>query len=537
MWKRTVGLFSVLMLCFVVLIFGIYTLSTGEWLKEAAMSQSVYKLRAAQYRGTIYDTKLNPLTDREKTAVAAVNPTMEAANALSKVIPAEEKESVYTLLSAGKPFLLELPTFDINCPDIDVFSKTKRYTDEQLLTHVIGYLDGEGHGVAGIEKAYDELLSSTGAQASVTYQVNATGRVLAGEDKLVDDTSYLKTRGVVLTIDERIQKIAEDAAKEHLDKGAVIVTEVGTGKMRAVVSAPDFSQNNVAAVLSDPSAPLINRAFSSYNVGSVFKLVAATVALESGVDTKSQYNCTGSIEVDGSSFSCYGGVAHHKVNMKEAIAHSCNTYFVQLAQQLPTDKLYALAQSLGFGKETKLAPSLVSDAGIMPKEKELQNKRTLANFSFGQGELLATPLQIACLINSIASGGEYHEASLVEGIVDEGLNYTEKAKETAAVRVMSKSTADTLKKAMISSVEYGTSKQGKPKYLTAAAKTATAETGIQSGDHLVEQSWFAGMYPAENPRYVVVVLAEDGEGGGASGGPVFKEICEQLYEKLPGLLQ
>ena len=537
MWKRTVGLFSVLMLCFVVLIFGIYTLSTGEWLKEAAMSQSTYQLNVSQYRGTIYDTKRNPLTDREKTAVAAINPTADAANALAKIIPQEDRKSVYSLLSAGKPFLLELPTFEIDCPDIDVFSKTKRYDDDQILTHVIGYLDSEGHGVSGIEKSYDEMLTSTGAQTSVTYQVNAMGQVLAGEEKRVNDTSYLQTQGVVLTIDERIQKIAEDAAEQYLEKGAIVISEVDSGKLRAVVSMPNFSPNNVAEVLDSNDSPLVNRAFSAYNVGSVFKLVAATVAIESSADIESKYNCTGSIEVEGSSFSCYGGVAHNKVNMEEAIAHSCNTYFVQLAQKLPTEKLYAMAQALGFGKENKLAPGLVSDAGVIPKEKDLDNKRTLANFSFGQGELLATPLQIAGLINCIASDGVYYEPSLVEGIVDEGLNFTEKEKETQAVRVMKKSTADALKKAMISSVEYGTSKLGKPKYLTAAAKTATAETGIQNGDHLVEQSWFAGMYPADSPKYVIVVLAEDGEGGGASGGPVFKQITEQLYEKLPGLLQ
>ena len=111
-------------------------------------------------------------------------------------------------------------------------------------------------------------------------------------------------------------------------------------------------------------------------------------------------------------------------------------------------------------------------------------------------------------------------------------NFIEQLEYESGLWVMSPPTAVQLMKYMKSSVEYGTSKQGKPEHLTAGAKTATAETGLKDGDREIIQAWYTGFYPAENPQYVITILAEDGDGGGKSCGPVFQEITGGLYEIL-----
>ena len=193
--------------------------------------------------------------------------------------------------------------------------------------------------------------------------------------------------------------------------------------------------------MDEKGAPLLNRAFSSYPVGSVFKLVVAAAALEKGVSTSLVYDCPGSISVDGMEFKCFNGVGHGKVDLEKAIAYSCNGYFIKLTEQMKPEELLSMAEKLGFGSSVELAPGMSSSAGNLPVKKDLSNPKAKANFSFGQGDLLATPLQIAAMVNTIASGGLYTEPSLVEGLVDENLVLTEREQPKQAERVISSQTA------------------------------------------------------------------------------------------------
>ena len=396
----------------------------------------------------------------------------------------------------------------------------------------MGYLNGSGEGVSGIEKAYNEYLSTDCGGISVSYPVDAVGRVLPGEERTVEDTSTLQEKGVVLTIDSELQTLAETAARKYLTKGAVVITSLPDNALRAVVSLPDFSAADVSASLNGADSPMLNRAFSSYNVGSVFKLVVAAAALESGISPDDTYECVGQIDVDGQAFHCFSGKAHGVVDLNDAIAYSCNAYFVQLAQKVGGKRVLEMAQKMGFGQEIAFADGMVSAAGVLPDESELSIPRALANFSFGQGSLMATPIQINNMVATIACGGEYHTPYLVEGLVDENRHFVEQHEEEAVRWVMSPQTAVQIMKYMKSSVEYGTSKQGKPEELTAGAKTATAETGLKDGDREIIQAWYTGFYPADNPQYVITILAEDGDGGGKSCGPVFRDITGGIYDIL-----
>lgn len=531
MARRTTAFFAVFMLSMFLTILSLYNISNGTQLAATADRQSSYKLVVANTRGTIYDCNKIPLTGGGEETVAAIAPTVEGAAALSKTLPQKTMEDVYPSLTAGKPFFLKLSQ-PIKAPGIDSFTLKKRYADSQPAAHVIGYLDSTGAGTAGIEKAFNRQLTQGQGQISVTYKVDALNRVLWGEDKQISDSTYLQNKGVVLTLDKDIQKIAEQAAKKYLKQGAVVVTEVPSCKIRAMVSLPDFSPNDVAAALKSEGSPLVNRCLAAYNVGSVFKLVSASAALEYGMSPDTEYTCTGAIDVSGGLFHCFNSESHGKENMQEAIAQSCNTYFINLMQQVPQAQFLAMAQSMGYGRSFEIAPGLNSSAGNLPTLESLKIPRALANFSFGQGDLTATPLQIDAMVNAIASDGVFVQPSLYEGMVDENLKYTEKAAAQKSTRVISEDTAKLLRQFMKESINTGTSNRGKPTSVTAGAKTATAQTGrFVNGTEQVE-SWFSGFFPLEAPKYVVTVFAEGGSGGGATCGPVFREIADALSKTV-----
>lgn len=531
MEKRTATFFGVFMLSMFLCILIVFSISNGVQLAATADRQSSYKLVVAKTRGTIYDCNKNALTGLSSEYVAAVAPSVEGAAALSNLLSKNEIESVYPSLTAGKPFALKLPQ-SITATGIDVFSIDERYAEKQSAANVIGYLNGSGVGASGIEKAFNQQLTNNQGQISVTYKVDAMNRVLAGESKIISDTTYLKNSGVVLTIDKRIQEIAEQAAEKYLTKAAVIVTEVPSCKIRALVSLPTFLPNNIAAALDSGDSPLVNRCLSAYSVGSVFKLVSASAALEYGISPDTQYVCTGSIDVSGALFHCFNSESHGAETMETAIAQSCNTYYVNLMQQVPQAWFLMMAQSMGFDRSFEIAPGINSVEGNLPTLQSLNNQRALANFSFGQGDLTATPLQISAMVNAIASGGNFTQPYLYEGLVDENLNYTAKASAQKSTPVISQNTAKLLQTFMKKSAETGTSRTGNPTKGGAGAKTSTAQTGrFVNGVEAIE-SWYSGFYPYENPKYVITVFAEDGMGGGATCGPVFKQIADALYNKI-----
>ncbi|MGN1081431.1 MAG: peptidoglycan D,D-transpeptidase FtsI family protein, partial [Acutalibacteraceae bacterium] len=332
-----------------------------------------------------------------------------------------------------------------------------------------------------------------------------------------------------LTIDCRIQKICEDAAEEMLPVGAIIVQDISTGDIKACVSMPTYSVTDVASAMDAENSPLINRAFTAYNVGSVFKLCVAAAAIESGIDTDYEYECTGKITLGSTSYNCNNRNGHGVLDMTGGLCNSCNTYFINLALKTGASAIFQMAEKMGFGRSKELCSSIISASGNMPSLDELQNHiGELANFAFGQGKLLATPLQISGMVTAIANGGLYLEPSLVLGTTDSDGEITV-TRKVESERIMSSKTAAKLREMMIQVVENGT---GKNAGISAGAggKTASAETGWIINGESATQCWFSGFFPAENSKYTVTVLAENGSSGSSSAAPVFAKIAESIIQ-------
>ena len=274
----------------------------------------------------------------------------------------------------------------------------------------------------------------------------------------------------------------------------------------------------------------MNRTISQYNVGSVFKPLVAASALQNYYDKNAEYYCTGSIEVDGHVYSCAGKTGHGAVDMQTALEKSCNCYFINLGLQLGGRAILDTAKAAGFGRSTLYAGQLRTAAGNLPTVQQLQNSGQLASISFGQGELLATPLQIAAYMNIFANDGKYISPTLVEGVLNENTMEIEKSLYTPMQRqVVSVYTAQTIRKMLVSTVENGIAKDAMPTLYGVGGKTGTAQTSRfnEAGEEELD-AWFAGFYPAENPQYTIAILMDSGRKTSEDACVVFRHIADAL---------
>ena len=334
--------------------------------------------------------------------------------------------------------------------------------------------------------------------------------------------------GMQLTISRPVQRAAEAVAADTMTSGCILVLDTATAAVRASVSVPGYDPDDLAASLDAPDSPFLNRALESYAVGSVFKPVLAAAALEQGILPECE--CTGAVVVDGQIFRCAGGVPHGTVDMTAALEKSCNGYFIRLGQKLGAETLLQMSRQLGFGQEVPVAGALHADAGKLPSAGELAQSGQLANFSFGQGGLLASPVQIAAMMNTIASGGVYRTPFFVCGSVDETDGTPlETLAHPQSRRVMSAENAALLRKMLQQVVEEGTAQDAAGLEEGAGGKTGTAQTGQFTPDGTERKNlWFAGFYPAQQPRYTIVVLQDGQVSTEHSSAAIFARLCAML---------
>lgn len=532
MKKRLWIFYGCIFTMFCALAFRIYTLS-DQYLVTAANKQASITVTVANTRGTIYDRNGTPLTNTSSEYRAAVISNAEVLTKLSTVMDEESFASMNKTLQNGRPAIVTLEK-STAAEGISLFRVPVRYTQRVLAPHLIGYMDAnQTEGLAGLEAAMDTLLNSYSGTASVTYTVDAHGKPFSGIAPSITNTMKTSTGGVRLTLDANIQKVAEDIAAKYIQKGAVVVMEPQSGDILAMVSLPTFQPNTVAEVLQDTDSPLLNRALCSYNCGSVFKIVSTAAALESGCSTTQMYTCNGSIDIGGTVFRCHYRLGHGNLLMDSAFSKSCNCYFIELMQNVGGEPLWQLADRLQFNSPITLLEGLQTKSATLPIQSTLQSPAVLANLSFGQGELTATPVHIAQLVSTVVNDGKMVAPRIIKGYVDTNGTFLEEVSTGAGQQVFSAETAQILRKMMEGVMtEEGTGYTGKPLYGIAGAKTGTAETGWKTAEdeqYDVVQSWFAGFYPANDPQYVIVALAENAENTGAKTAPVFKEIAEYLY--------
>ncbi len=493
-----------------------------------AASNGRKTMEISEVKGQIWDCNMNPLVDITPRYFAAILPQDEGIDFVNLHCNAQQAAEIKESLMKGKPVCEPLNGYAKGNNAVKIIKTFERYSGNQLCSHIIGYTDSSGNGVCGLEKSFQDLLSENSYSVSVSFDVNGRGQSMSGDGIQVRNENTVQKSGVILTIDKMIQQIAETVMDNNqISCGAVVISDVTTGDIKAIASRPAYNPNKIADSLKNPDSPFINRALLPFTVGSVFKPVIAVAALEYGIDPNLYFDCSGRLDVNGVCFHCHNVKGHNKLNLKSAIAQSCNLYFIQLASSIPKNVILDIAKDFGFGESAILAEGIVSSAGNLPTENDLDSDAAKANFSFGQGTLLATPLQINTMTACIANGGICHTPRLIIGKTDSNGNITYYPKSDEK-QVIKESTADFLREAMRAVVTEGTGKRADTNTVDAAGKTATAQTGQFIDNKEQHNAWFTGFFPYQNPRYAVTVFIENGGEGALSAAPVFKQILEAI---------
>jgi peptidoglycan glycosyltransferase len=411
----------------------------------------------------------------------------------------------------------------------DLYRFQRTYPSPLLYGNVTGYFT-LNQGMTGIEGAMNSYLSGT----SGSQFLNQMNSILTGQDP--------KGASVNLTLDPVLQQAAWDALGEYT--GSVVVTEPKTGRILAMVSKPSFDPNLLAshdtnAVLSaydtliaDPGQPLIDRAIAGdlNPPGSVFKLVVAAAALESGNYTaESTLPNPSSLPLPGTDVvvnnwnrgRCPG--AGSTVTIKQALRMSCNIPFAELGLELGRKAL--LDQAVKFGFNTSFEIPMKTAESTFPTV--MDDPQTMLA-SFGQFDVRATPLQVALVSAALANGGKLMAPTLIQSVLDPTLKPLIDFEAVQYSQAVSPETAASLTEMMVDGVDNGLASDARISGIQVAGKTGTAENGVGEPYTL----WFTGFAPADDPRYAITVLVENGGGLGQEGlsGPIAGSIAKYVLE-------
>jgi peptidoglycan glycosyltransferase len=406
----------------------------------------------------------------------------------------------------------------------------RTYPYPELYAPIVGYYT-LNQGNAGIESALNPLLTGQ-ASSQFMEQVNA----------LVTGSS---PRGatVVLTIDHELQQVAADALGDR--RGAVVAIEPSTGRILAMVSSPSFDPNQLAShststvleyyqsVIADDNDPLANRAIAGdqYFPGSVFKVLVAAAALESGrYQAGSEFEnlpelrlpLSTSIVTNSGGRLCGIG---ETVTIETALVLSCNVPFAELGRDLGEGAIGEMADAFGF--EARLEIPLSVTPSRYPRGMD---QAQLMLSSFGQYDVRVTPLQVAMMSAAVANDGQLMSPQLVQEVLANDLRLLEEFEPSVYSTPISKRTANELSRMMVNGVSQGVASAAQVPSVPVAGKTGTAETGIGEG----RSFWFTGFAPANAPEVAVAVVVEgdsaDGTGNSVAG-PIARAVLEKVVAK------
>ncbi len=527
--RRLYSMCSVLAVFCAAILCRVYWVGTDTAYAASAGGQSLSETELPRSRGDFYDRNGQPLTGTEPRWYALCIPGDSSYATLFPYVSFEEQAELYEKRNSMSPFLVEVST-DLTANGVYTYTGSERYLPNPIARHLIGYLNGEGVGVSGLERAYEDILSQSGDLRTVTCTTTAQGSLMTGTGPELQTVSGSR-QGVQLTLDANLQRACEGIAAMEMERGCILVMDTATGDILASVSMPEFDPDDLVKSIEADDTSLINRPLSAFSAGSVFKVVLAQAAYEAGYSWFT-HDCTGSVEVGDQVFRCAEGRAHGLVNLRGALEQSCNCYFIELGQLLGGQRILQAAQKFGFGQASAVAPGLKSAAGNLPSAQSVADTDggQLAMFSFGQGALTVSPLQITAMMNAVANGGVWTAPRFVQGVVDADTMEQTQAVETAEdVRVCDESTATVLRSMLTSVVEDGIGRQAAPKTGQAGGKTGTAQTGQfnEEGEELLNY-WFSGFWPAEDPRYTITVLQDTVLEPETSSAALFARVVDAI---------
>jgi len=439
------------------------------------------------------------------------------------------------------------------------------YPKNDSAAHIVGYVGGAGklekgpinygdpifeftEGRSGLEKLFDEVLQGKPGLLRKDYEADGTQVVKKFERRPEPGGT------VVTTLDRDWQVYAEDVLKRRCSRGAFVVIDVQTGEVLTMASRPSFDLNDFLPYISskkykelrdDPGTPLFGRAFQGgYPPASTFKPVVALAALAArAISPNTLIYCPAAITIGRHTFKNWSKIPEGDINVKMGIARSCNTFFYQVGILAGSESFLSMARRLGYGSKSGL-PLIGETTGIIPTQKwfKKHEKRRImdgdtANLSIGQGVMLASPLQVAQAMAGIARGDGLPKLSLIKQIQDvRGRVLVDHVPQTRNALRVDAVSVEAVREGMREVVNepFGTGKRGALTYTQLCGKTGTAQWGPPGQNKRL--AWFAGFFPAKNPRFAFAALYEGKPGEKLSGGrmaaPMISDFFEHFKEEI-----
>ncbi len=467
--------------------------------------------------------------------------------------------------------LVYIENHQYDLPGIRIEALPSRdYIHESLASHMVGYLGSinkkelidlysknyranDQIGKTGLERIFEEELRGEKGQRYV--EIDAQGF----EQKELTINEPLPGNDIKLTLDLSLQKIAEQALLGKA--GAVVAMNVKDGQILALASSPPMDLEEFIGGISskawksmqdNPMKPFMNKAIQGqYPPASTYKIITALAGLtEKIIAPDTIFYCNGSMSLHGRQYNCWKRRGHGAVNLKKALAESCDVYFYQTGLKLGVDKLAMYAKSMGLGSATGIELEH-EKSGLVPtmewkkrKRKEIWQEGETLSTSIGQGFNLATPLQICQATATLSNGGIRYRPQLIKEIRGPGGEIITEFKPVETGRSLGgKAAYRLINEGLIAAVQdkHGTGGMAKVEGLTVAGKTGTAQVvRLSKYRHLAEEdipykyrdhAWFTCFAPAEAPEIAVTVLVEHGLHGGSGAGPIAKLVLETYFDK------
>ena len=424
---------------------------------------------------------------------------------------------------------------------INIDEDTKRYYPyNNLASQVIGFCGSDNQGLEGLEAMYENELK--GEAGKIIKMTDAVGGEIGKEgENYVEGTDG---NSLIISIDATIQGIAEKYLEEACidnvctDGGNIIIMNPKTGDILAMAGYPNYNLNDPYTVeigeeksdwndlaqeekTKQLQAMWRNKAISdTYEPGSVFKIVTASVALEEGItttDKEGEFNCTGYIEIAGVKMKCWRYYRPHGAeSLREALMNSCNSVFIGLGQKIGVETYYKYLEKFGFLKKTGI--KLPGEASSIFLKQEKVGPVELATISFGQ-RFEVTPIQMVTMGATIANRGVYIKPRMVKSIIETKTGEIREMPVETGERVVSEEKAKNMLDMLSSVVGEGTGKNAQVKGYIVGGKTGTSEAGVNTGKYVTS---FMGIAPISDPQVVVLVTLYNPTGeGGHQGGAWF----------------
>jgi len=467
------------------------------------------------------------------------------------------------------PTMAKFSEHDVGLPGVDIAIKPVRsYVYGAFAAHLLGYVgapddinredakkytfyQGDVEGKSNIEKLMDEYLR--GRPGVRHLRRNAKGQI----DGVLKEDPPQQGANVFLTLDARIQAIAEEALRAVSRAGAVVV-DPNNGNILATVSVPSFDPNTFIpsikakdwkALQKDEGDPLVNRAISALPPGSTFKLVTAFAGLSGTKNlANAKYSCGGGVSYGDHFFSCWVAKKHYThgtIGLADAIKVSCDSFFYQYGNAAGIQSINVVGKLLGIGEESGLHLS-GEQSGNMPGPEWMQihhpqerwTQAQTANVSIGQGYTLVSPLQLAMAYVAAANGGTCYYPRLVDKVLDQNgtpvvdeqgktVNFAPRVRANLLNQV-SPQDMELVRQGLwkVVNEDGGTGGRARLKDVVVAGKTGTAQATDRGQEENV--AWFACFAPFDHPKYVVAVMVQGASGhGGEVAGPIATRILER----------